>query len=206
MWKRRVVATSVGFLVVLLNALDVSATPITYRLEFTTLAYGGWDEPEVESRVPFPDPTVFTFDPQTNLFADLTLDLPHVFTSLVGLLTPPTPEEPFCLPHLACFDVNEWAPSERRRLFADLLRGGSWSSVGDPNLGDAELHFYPAGNEWFRFFWISTSNDTAYAGGYFTTVRVPEGRAPIAVAAFVWLALIAVRKLQPPRVPTHTSE
>ena len=173
------IRTEVASLLLVLFALfsqPAQATPVTYQIDYT-LTDGG----------PKPLSTLFTFDPGTNLFANLRI-----------VWIPASPASPTAVffdllgNNVLGYNINNFSSEARLQYFARLLDGGTFDFRTSTSSFDAYMNL--DGDE--RFFPNGGNNLGNTALGTFATASVPE--APPLVLSLVGmaglLALVLFRK------------
>ena len=154
------------------------AIPITYQIDYTLLSGG-----------PKPLSTIFTFDPGTNLFANLRIvwipaspaSPPAVFFDLLGN-------------NVLGYNINNFSSEGRLQYFARLLDGGAFDFRTSTSSFDAYMNL--DGDE--RFFPNGGNNLGNTALGTFATAQVPE--ATSLVLSLVGMAGLLVLVLSVPSV------
>jgi hypothetical protein len=170
------VVRTVGLLFVWLAVCPAAAqaSPISYRIDYrlgsSSTVYG----PTLPGA---PLPTIFTYDPTTDLFNGLTMVWP-TSTWNIGFAFSSSYDcgSPWCG---SSYNVNFFSASGRQSYLADLLNGGTWFA-GTTQFGiDAG-----AGLGGISFIAISLGNNMGdSASGTFTTTQVPEPSSLIFLAA-----------------------
>ena len=173
------IRTEIASLLLVLFALfsqPAQATPVAYQIDYTLIAGG-----------PKPLSTLFTFDPGTNLFANLRIvwipasptSATEVFFDLLGN-------------NVLGYNINNFSPEARLQYFARLLDGGTFdfrtSTFGfDAYMNlDGDERLFPNGGN-------SLGNT---AQGTFATAQVPE--ATSLVLALIGIAGLLVLVLSVP--------
>jgi len=167
------IRTEVASLLLVLFALfsqPAQATPVTYQIDYT-LTDGG----------PKPLSTLFTFDPGTNLFANLRI-----------VWIPASPASPTAVffdllgNNVLGYNINNFSSEARLQYFARLLDGGTFDFRTSTSSFDAYMNL--DGDE--RFFPNGGNNLGNTALGTFATASVPE--APPLVLSLVGMAGLLV--------------
>jgi len=167
------IRTEVASLLLVLFALfcqPAQATPVTYQIDYT-LTDGG----------PKPLSTLFTFDPGTNLFANLRI-----------VWIPASPASPTAVffdllgNNVLGYNINNFSSEARLQYFARLLDGGTFDFRTSTSSFDAYMNL--DGDE--RFFPNGGNNRGNTALGTFATAQVPE--APPLVLSLVGMAVLLV--------------
>lgn len=167
------IRTEVASLLLVLFALfsqPAQATPVPYQIDYT-LTNGG----------PKPLSTLFTFDPGTNLFANLRI-----------VWIPASPASPTAVffdllgNNVLGYNINNFSSEARLQYFARLLDGGTFDFRTSTSSFDAYMNL--DGDE--RFFPNGGNNLGNTALGTFATASVPE--APPLVLSLVGMAGLLV--------------
>ena len=151
------IRTEVASLLLVLFALfsqPAQATPVTYQIDYSLIVGG-----------PKPLSTLFTFDPGTNLFANLRI-----------VWIPASPASPTAVffdllgNNVLGYNINNFSPEARLQYFARLLDGGTFDFRTSTFGFDAYMNL--DGDE--RFFPNGGNNLGNTALGTFATAQVPE--------------------------------